>query len=414
MAGGNFTLLGIESQVAADGSIEAKATGPLASLMDGMVKQYYTRISKSKVIAQRDGSNVYTLFQPPVPSEADVKLACNKLIEFITGKHWPTTATLAITHRCQCRCEHCSAADYMRCGLPEVTPEQVFSVVDQAQALGVVHIVFVGGEPLLHPRIFDYIKHVDYHEARPMIFTNGWKLTDEVVEKLKAAGLYSLNISIDSVVPEEHDRLRGLKGLWKRAMDGAKRCLDAGLLVGLSTYATPEALHDGRVEELVLLVKDMGLHEIAIFDTVPTGKLLHGAEEMLLSPDDQRALQEMSHKYDQMPGLPGIKVQAWVNSDRGFGCFAGYFQFYMTSSGEITPCDFTPLSFGNVGREPLKDIWARLTSHPAYRDRCDHCRMQDPAFRAKYIDVIPDDARLPYRMYETEEAEEAALASAAG
>ncbi|MFQ6096492.1 MAG: radical SAM/SPASM domain-containing protein [Armatimonadota bacterium] len=409
-----FTLLGIKSQVAVDGTIQAEAIGPLGPLMDSMVKQYYARISKAKVLAQRNGSNVYTLYQPPVPSEADVKLACNKLIELFTGKHWPTTATLAITHRCQCRCEHCSASDYMRCGVPEVTPEEMFSVLDQAQELGVVNIVFVGGEPLLHPRIYDYIKHVDYREARPMMFTNGWKLTDEVVEKLKDAGLYSLNVSIDSVDPNEHDRLRGLKGLWKRAMDGARRCLDAGLLVGVSTYATPQTLRDGRVEDLVLLVKEMGLHEITIFDTVPTGRLLHGAEDMLLTEDDKRALQELSQKYDKMPGLPGIKVQSWVNSDRGFGCFAGYFQFYMTSGGEITPCDFTPLSFGNVKKEPLKDIWARMTSHEAYRDRCNHCRMQDPEFRAKYIDVIPEGAQLPYRLYETDEEEQPAVASAAG
>ena len=391
-----FTLLGVKADVDENKKVSVEGSGPLGTHLDALIKGYYARLNDQKVLAQRDGGNVYTLYQPPFPSQAACKLASSRLVETFTGQRWPTTGTIAITHRCQCRCEHCSAAEFMRTDRPEVPPERMLHLIQEAQALGCVTIIFVGGEPLLHRHIYDYIRHVNYDEARPLIFTNGLLLTDERVQKLVDAGLYALFISIDSPIPEEHDRLRGVKGCWQKAIDGARRCVRAGLLTGLSTYATRETLSNGHVEQMVQLTKELGAHELTVFDVVPTGKLLREDEKILLTEEDKKTLRELSRRCKTDPQLPGAQVQAHVNSPEGFGCFAGYFQFYMTSSGDITPCDFTPLAFGNIQDESLRDIWLRMTSHEAYRDRCDHCRMQDPEFRAKYIDPIPDDGQMPY------------------
>jgi len=105
---------------------------------------------------------------------------------------------------------------------------------------------------------------------------------------------------------------------------------------------------------------------------------------------------EMERKYNSMEVYPHVITQALVNGPEGSGCFGGLSQFYMTAYGDIDPCDFTPLTFGNIRDEALEDIWQRMLSHPAYAQRCNHCRMQDPAFRSLYIDSIPDDALLPW------------------
>ncbi|MFQ5808575.1 MAG: radical SAM/SPASM domain-containing protein [Armatimonadota bacterium] len=417
-----FTLLGVRAGVEDGNQVSVEGHGPLGRHLDPLIKGYYASLSNQKVLARQNGANVYTLYQPPFPSQAAFKLASMRLIESFTGQRFPTTATLAITHRCQCRCEHCSAAEFMRSDRPEVSPERMFRLIDEAQELGVVTMIFVGGEPLLHPNIYDYIKHVDYNESRPSIFTNGLLLTEERVQKLVDAGLYSLFVSIDSPDPQEHNRLRGVRDCWQKAIDGAQRCIEAGLLCGLSTYATRETLANGQVERMVELTQEIGAHEITIFDVVPTGKLLREEEHILLTDEDKAQLRELSRRCKTEPALPGAQVQAHVNSAEGFGCFAGYFQFYMTSSGDITPCDFTPLAFGNIQDEPLQDIWLRMTAHEAYRTRCDHCRMQDREFRARYIDQIPDDGRMPYPIgdigscssYTSQEAAAQAVPSSGG
>ena len=55
----------------------------------------------------------------------------------------------------------------------------------------------------------------------PILFTNGMYLTDDVVDKLADAGLYTLFVSLDSPIPEEHDRLRGMPGLFEQLRSGS-------------------------------------------------------------------------------------------------------------------------------------------------------------------------------------------------
>jgi len=68
----------------------------------------------------------------------------------------------------------------------------------------------------------------------------------------------------------------------------------------------------------------------------------------------------------------------------------------MTAYGDVDPCDFTPLTFGNIRDESLPAIWQRMLDHDAYRERCTHCRIQDSDFREQYIDHIPTGALLPW------------------
>ena len=64
------------------------------------------------------------------------------------------------------------------------------------------------------------------------------------------------------------------------------------------------------------------------------------------------------------------------------------------------PCDFTPLTVGNSLQEPVDALWKRLASHRVYAEHCNHCRMQDADFRAKYIDPIPDSGPFPFPIAE--------------
>jgi len=141
---------------------------------------------------------------------------------------------------------------------------------------------------------------------------------------------------------------------------------------------------------------ELGAHEVTIFDTVPTGKLLPMEQEHLLSPDDKTRITEIMRDYNERDGYPHVIAQAFVNGPEGAGCFAGFIQFYMTAYGDVNPCDFTPLTFGNIQDDSLENIWNRMLGHDAYGERSDHCRMQDPEFRARYIDEIPENVLLPW------------------
>ena len=351
---------------------------------------------KGEPLLTRNGQQIFTLFQPPIPSAPLMKVLASRLQVERTGRPIPATHTMQITTACQCDCIHCSAVRFKNKERKPLTTGECKDFIRQTQELGVVNIIFTGGEPLLRSDLFELIATVDPREAIAMIFTNGMLLTEENVQKLVDAGLYSLMVSLDSPDADEHNRMRCTEQCWEKAVAGMERCLQAGLLCGISTYATPERVRNGKLVEMIELGRKIGVQEIVVFDVVPTGRLLRHEEKELLADDDKAELCRIEEEINGRKGYPHIVTQAHVNGPSGAGCYASWFQFYSTAYGDVTPCDFTPLTFGNIRDASLQAIWERMTAHAAYCERQDHCRMQDREFRRRFIDRIPARGPFPH------------------
>jgi MoaA/NifB/PqqE/SkfB family radical SAM enzyme len=283
--------------------------------------------------------------------------------------------------------------------MKELSTEEAKKLIDDAQKLGVTIIAFTGGEPLLREDLFELISHVDKKKAMPVMFTNGQFLTDENVDKLAEAGLYSIFLSIDSPNPGEHNKLRGMPNLFETAIEGLKKVKSKGIFVGFSSYATRSGTEKGVYKKIHELAIELGLHSIIYFDCVPTGNLLKDTSEML-TDELREEIHDYSAEVFRNKIVPPLSSQSWQNSVEaylsGIGCLAANIQYYASAYGDIAPCDFSPISFGNIRTESLKKIWMRMVKHPAYNHKSPFCRMQNKEFRQLYIDPIPDDAFLPY------------------
>lgn len=345
------------------------------------------------------GKQVANSFAPPVGSRPQFRALKGLVKTFLYGRAFPVAMTLAVTYRCQCKCSHCSAGDHLRNDIQELSTEEAKKIIDDGQDLGITILAFTGGEPLLREDIYELISYVDQNKTMPILFTNGLLLTDENVEKLADAGLYSLFVSLDSPDFQEHDRLRGMDGLFETALQGMKKMKSKGVFVGISSYATRTGTHRGLYKKMHQLAMDLGVHNLLLFDCVPTGRLLKDTSEVLLR-EQREEIYEYSANVFKNRIIPPVSSQSWQNSLEaymaGIGCLAGNIQYYVSAYGDVTPCDFAPLSFGNIRREPLKSIWKKMVDHPAYNHKAQFCRMQHHKFRHCYIDPIPDGATLPY------------------
>ena len=388
-----WDFLNIETRMEGD-RIVGTVGGTLAQAVQPFVDYFFGVLNSLKVIAKIDGANVYNLYNPPQPSAAGMRALERKVKEIIFKSIFPATANLAITHECQCRCRHCSAEPFVDPDREEVTSDEVKRVIDGAMELGSSLVIFTGGEPMLKGGLYELIDYVPKDKAMPMMFTNGQFLTQKNVDRLAQAGLVTMNISIDDPDARKHDAYRKVPNLWTSAMEGAGRALDAGILVGMSTYATHESLADGSVERLINIALEKGFKEITIFDCIPSGRFLKNTE-LILTDDDREKIIALYDKYHEGDYPIGVVAMSKVNSPEGAGCFGAYAQFYMTAYGDINPCDFNPISFGNIREKPIELIWNQMISHPDFKTHHKTCRMQTPSYRAKYIDPLPDDPKLP-------------------
>ena len=388
-----FDFLSIQTRMEGD-RIIAQATGQLGPVLQPFVDRFVGVLNSLKVIAKVNGANMYNLYNPPQPSKAGLRALERKLKEVVFGTVFPATANFAITFRCQCRCVHCSADPFIDPEREELTTDELKTVISGALELGSSLVIFTGGEPMLRDDLYELIAHVDREKAMPMMFTNGQFLTQENVARLKDAGLMTMNISVDSGDPEIHNKLRRMPGLFDQAIAGGKRAMEAGILTGLSTYANTRALRTGNLERLLKFAQDEGFNEVTIFDCIPSGKWLKQFD-IVLTPDEKKQVIELGEKYHNMDHPMGVISQSKVNSPEGAGCFGAYSQFYLTAYGDINPCDFNPISFGNVRDLPIQLLWQKMVSHPDFKVHHKTCRMQTPSYRAKYVDWLPDDVHLP-------------------
>jgi MoaA/NifB/PqqE/SkfB family radical SAM enzyme len=373
-----------------DNRLKIRVSGPKAFLFQHFFKYYFKVYNSMDPVAVHDGSYIYTLYVPPIPSEAHARHFEDFIRRWRFGTRIPLAVTISVTNRCQLSCEHCSVPAGESSG-PELSTEEFKRIIAQCLDLGTTNITFTGGEPLLFSGLEELLTSIPREKAVALVFTNALALSEQRARSLKEAGAWGIQVSLDSPDPEEHDRFRAA-GSFETVEKGVKAARKAGLLVGLSTYATNESVQKKWLSRIVERGASWGVQEVSVFDIIPTGRLLHH-EEVILSFQNRKSLieesQQLRKKYS---GKLHVITQSWTNSKKGFarfiGCLAGNYQFHISASGGFRPCDFTPFSMGNVRTESLEILWKRITTHPSYRKHRHACRMQCPTFRKEHIDHL--------------------------
>ncbi|MDK2892718.1 MAG: hypothetical protein PWQ49_1110 [Methanohalophilus sp.] len=308
-------------------------------------------------------------------------------------KRVPDQFSIAITDRCPNRCIHCGADGFVTD--KELTADQIVNTIEQAIDLGSYLISFDGGETMVRNDIVEIAQRVDSQKTINTCFTSGFGLTQKRAQDLKNAGMYAMRISIDSPEEEEHDRIRGRKGAFRDAIEGIKNSLDAGMLTDMFVVISPDNID--QLEDFYGMAESMGMHEMSIYEIIAVGRWLEHEDEVI-TKKDVKHLEKFQKNKNHMNGGPRVTAFPYFMGPEMFGCFAGRRWMHVTPAGEVIPCAYTPLSFGNVKEESLADIWKHMGKHTAYRSNAEYCMMRSPSFRERYIHTIPKDAKLPIRI----------------
>ncbi len=343
---------------------------------------------KNGIVDIRDRRIIHG-FIPPMPSYAGMRALSAILKRKILKKNVLTKAAIGLTSECQCRCVHCFYSKYLNKDKNEIGIDQIKNTIVEAVSMGAYFIYLEGGEPLLHEDTLDLVHYVQSLRAIPIILTNGIGLTKSFVEKLKESGLIEITVSIDAPNPETHDEFRGLKGCFNKAIEGLKLCVDAGLMTGINTYATKDNILNGELEEIIRLGYAIGVDKVRIIDVIPSGQLLDH-ESIMLTEDDRTKLQKIVDKYRNRKPPIVFRYKKPENL-----CEAIHQCLHITPYGDVLPCGFMPIKFGNVTDKPLKKIWKKMLKSPIGKTKVKYCWMQEDDFRKKYIRPIYNADEFP-------------------
>jgi MoaA/NifB/PqqE/SkfB family radical SAM enzyme len=293
---------------------------------------------------------------PPAPSPAFRRFAASQ-VKAIFGVRTPDQVTISITEECPNRCLHCALPDSGR--KLRLPPDAVLDLIGQILDMGTTLVIFDGGEPTLYRELPDLVREVD-QRAVSTLFTSGAGFSLQLARSLKEAGLYAVNVSLDSPVAEEHDAMRGREGAFRDAMQAAENALSAGLLVDI--YAVLRHQNVKHLEEFHGLARRAGAHELTFFEVVPTGRWANKSG-VTLSEEDYHQLE----KFVQEAGPP--RIFSVPHALKQFGCFAGRRWMHIAPSGEVYPCACMPEPWGSIFKEPIREIWQRMGRLPYRGER---------------------------------------------
>lgn len=97
---------------------------------------------------------------------------------------YPNQCYIEITDRCNLKCKHCFANAQQK-NKNFLSYSEIVNIYKQLENVGVIYVNISGGEPLLHPEIFDIISYASKQPYNTCLLTNGILWNEEKIAKLK-------------------------------------------------------------------------------------------------------------------------------------------------------------------------------------------------------------------------------------
>jgi radical SAM protein with 4Fe4S-binding SPASM domain len=334
-----------------------------------------------------------TLPIAPVASPAKRQLPLAGEARDVDRRWRPTYAVWELTLQCDLACRHCgSRAGHAR--PEELTTVEALDLVRQMADLGVKEVTVIGGEAYLRDDWTDIVRAIRAHGMSATMTTGGRGMTPARARMAKDSGIESASVSIDGA-ETTHDRLRGVVGSYRSAIEAIQNLRDAGVRVSCNTQINRLSMLE--LPEILDTVAAAGAHSWQIQLTVAMGRAVD-EPEVLLQPYDLLTLFPLLGDLKKRCDELGVRL--WPGNNIGYfgpyeselkggmprghmaSCGAGRATLGIEADGTIKGCPSLPTegwTGGNVRDDTLERIWElaeplRYTRDRTVADLWGYCR----------------------------------------
>ncbi len=328
----------------------------------------YTML-KYRYMVNFNGSVVVDSTFPPYPSSAFDKRLSNYLNNLDLMELPSGIVSVSTTNSCPYSCAFCST-NAERKTESDLDEELLKKTITRIESLGTPTIILHGGEPMYrYDRFLRLVKHVS-DETCLWMFTTGYGVTAENARELKDNGLFGVWVSLDHHTPGIHNSLRGNPRAFENACKAVEHFKKAGVYTCLSLVPPDDLLDPENFKKFYDFTKDLGVAEIRVMEKKPSGReACRGVVPH--SPVLEQLQKDLYHDpaYRNHPPLSGLST--WLEKDPAFGCQCRFEYLFVTSTGDVQPCEVSEISFGNIKEEDFAEIYERICrSFPAPSTGC--------------------------------------------
>lgn len=294
----------------------------------------------------------------------------------------PGFLQFAITNICNAKCDFCGFAvdRFDPKQRKSVTFAEARDVIDIARRNHIGYLLFVGGEPLVHPHLVDMVRYAAESGIAPMICSNGSLFSPEKIDLLCDSGLSSVILSIDSHDVAVHEKNRGLPDVCKKIQTAnehfRRRKIQVTASVTVSKliedyFKLPDFLLRLGFENVTFSypLQTLGSSYLSFSDS----KLVSYTKEELIEVFDQlKALKKHFHVFNPRASISDMQRHLRGEKER-FGCLGGLKYFYLDWKLDLYRCHYW--------EKPMCNIY-EFDSSKLIRDGCTRCMIdcyRDPS-----------------------------------
>ena len=176
-----------------------------------------------------------------------------------------------LTDKCNLHCRHCGSSCTGRNSqfLEMEAMKRVLTSVAGSYETKDIMVCLTGGEPMLHPGLFEVIGTSRRLGFSCGMTTNGTLIDRYSAGKLAGVGLQTVAVSVDGM-REVHDRFRSEKGVFDRALFGIEALKHAGIEPQILTVVHRDNI--GQLEEMFGLFRKMDIYSWRLVNVDPIGR----------------------------------------------------------------------------------------------------------------------------------------------
>ncbi len=296
-------------------------------------------------------------------------------------------AEVALTTQCNLKCEHC-CVDHFRPVRP-INIRYYKQFLDDFKQQGGMEVTFTGGEPTLQ---YDLLKSlIVYCTSIGLdagMITNGTMLNKDKLEDLKQVGIQYIFVSLYGS-ESNHDKFTAVAGSYERSLQTLKAARDAGINTMISTVATCDSLRNGDIGKLLELASREHVR-VYINDVVPVGNYADKEIQSLPTPE-----KDLLQQYMQLDMVK--KNEKYFYGYTGV-CNQMRRRLYVSAFGDVCPCPYIQISFGNIEQQRLDEIKDNVIKsgylNQPYRAGC--LAAQSRGFMETFLKPIHADKPIKY------------------
>ena len=305
---------------------------------------------------------------PAVPgrsNQIELLKVTSKLLEQLQSKNTfpkeldsPLGCQLELTHRCNLRCNQCY--NQSGCSTPDISFDKWMDVTRQLVDMSIFECVISGGEPLLlKDKLYKLMDILSNSGVRFIFVTNGLLLDERKVKRLSKYDYYWIQVSIDGSRPEIHDKIRGVKGSWKKAVNAAKLVSQAGLPLVISHVIQRDNVD--YLDEMIKTSYLLGAKRMITGKFTFSGRAILNRKSIDIGYDKiKRAYQLLKIRHNEYEGRMDIVTSTDPAFYLRYRVIEPSNVLLIRPNGDVKVDCILPFKIGNVLNEKISSIWNRI------------------------------------------------------